>query len=173
MPDYSKAIIYTIRNKNDTSLIYVGSTTRRLEERFRSHKAIANTNRYPNHRLYSRMKDNIDDWYIQLHQDYPCNSKEELLKKEAEVIRAIATLNCSIPLRTDAEYCKEDRAKNPEKYRLKKKKYRETHKEYIKERAEIRWTCECGCEIRWVNKAKHFRTEKHKNFTEQNAKEKN
>ncbi len=38
MPDYSKAKIYTIRNRTDNTLIYVGSTVEKLSARFSKHK---------------------------------------------------------------------------------------------------------------------------------------
>ena len=39
MPDYSKSKIYTIRNRNDDSLIYVGATVQPLSVRFGGHKS--------------------------------------------------------------------------------------------------------------------------------------
>ena len=38
MPDYTKGKIYTIRNRIDDSLIYVGATTQPLYIRFSEHK---------------------------------------------------------------------------------------------------------------------------------------
>ena len=38
MPDYSKGLIYTIRNRNDDTKIYVGSTIQPLYKRFHQHK---------------------------------------------------------------------------------------------------------------------------------------
>ena len=39
---YKKGQIYTIRNKNDDKLIYVGSTIQTLYKRFADHKRRAN-----------------------------------------------------------------------------------------------------------------------------------
>ena len=38
MPDYSNGKIYTIRNRNDDTKIYVGSTSQPLYKRFHQHK---------------------------------------------------------------------------------------------------------------------------------------
>ena len=102
--NYTNGKIYTIKNKNDTSLIYVGSTIQTLEERFRQHKkdCIKKT-QYPNHKLYTRIED-WNDWYIELYENCSCNSKKELCKREGEIIREIGTLNRCIAGRTDKEY---------------------------------------------------------------------
>ena len=51
MPDYSKGKIYTIRNKNDPSLIYVGSTIQSLAKRLGEHR------RHSRHRKREKLKD--------------------------------------------------------------------------------------------------------------------
>ena len=37
--------------------------------------------------------EDINDWYIELYEEFPCNNNEELLKKEYEIMRKISTLN--------------------------------------------------------------------------------
>ncbi len=34
-----------------------------------------------------------DDWYIELYEEYPCENKLQLCKRENEIIRHIATIN--------------------------------------------------------------------------------
>jgi hypothetical protein len=53
-------------------------------------------------KLYDKMRevDCIDNWYIELHSYYPCNNKEELIKREGEVMREIATLNSIVGEKT-------------------------------------------------------------------------
>jgi hypothetical protein len=85
MPDYSKGKIYTIRCRNDTTLIYVGSTIQPLAKRWGQHKA--QCLKTPNYILYQAIDNDWDNWYIELYELYPCNCKEELLKKEGEMIR--------------------------------------------------------------------------------------
>jgi len=91
MPDYQKGKIYTIRNKNDINLIYVGSTCNKyLCNRFSNHKS--NSKTAPNNSFYKHITD-WNDWYIELYENFPCNDKNELTKREGEVIREIGTLN--------------------------------------------------------------------------------
>ena len=102
--DFSFAKIYTIRNRNNPDDVYVGSTTQSyLCQRMASHMQSFREGRKC--LLYQRMHDtDISDWYIELYEAYPCNSIDELLKREGEVIRQIATLNKNIAGRTDREW---------------------------------------------------------------------
>ena len=103
MPDYSKGKIYTIRNYDDIDLIYVGSTAQKLTDRFGQHKR--DCIKYPNLLLYSKVNNNWNNWYIELHENYPCITREELGRREGEVMRELkATLNKKIEGRTQKEY---------------------------------------------------------------------
>ena len=46
MPDYSKGQIYTIRNRNDDSKIYIGSTIQPLYKRLYTHKCYSKKEEY-------------------------------------------------------------------------------------------------------------------------------
>ena len=102
--DYSFAKIYTIQNRNSPDDVYVGSTTQTyLCQRWASHLQSFREGRKTF--LYQRMRDtDVSDWYIELYEAYPCSSIDELLKREGEIIRQIATLNKNIAGRTDKEY---------------------------------------------------------------------
>ncbi len=90
MPNYANSKIYSIRCYNDTSLVYVGSTTQKLSKRWGDHKHDWRTgNHFPFHKVIT----DINDWYIQLEEECPCENNEQLLKKEYEMIRKISTLN--------------------------------------------------------------------------------
>ena len=90
MRDYSKSKIYTVRCRNDHTLIYVGSTTQSLSKRWGNHKkALKAGEHLPFHKLI----EDINDWYIELHEEFPCNNNEELLKREGEIMRQLSTLN--------------------------------------------------------------------------------
>ena len=93
MPDYSQGKIYTIRCRDDNSLIYVGSTTQNLSQRLAGHKRLSTNLKYQNIKLYQTVNNDWDNWYIELYELCPCNCKTELDKREGEVIRNIATLN--------------------------------------------------------------------------------
>ncbi len=92
MPDNSKGQIYTIRNRNDDTLIYVGSTIQPLYKRFYYHKNDSRSDQYTNMKLYLDVNNDWTNWYIELYENYSCNSKTELEKREGEVIRLIGTL---------------------------------------------------------------------------------
>ena len=128
MSKYSKGKIYTIRCINDDSKIYVGSTIQPLCKRFSDHRTKSNKEKYKNIKLYQEVQD-WNDWYIELYENYNCNDKNELTKKEGEVIREIGTLNKVLPGRTQ----KERYETNKEKILEKRKEYYEDNKEKILE----------------------------------------
>ena len=53
----------------------------------------------PNICFYQHV-DDWNNWYIELFENFPCNSKEESNKKEGQVIREIGTINKQIAGRT-------------------------------------------------------------------------
>lgn len=138
MPDYKNGKIYTIRCKLDTSLIYVGSTTQKLCDRMTSHR----NNPHNGTHFYSHVKD-WNDWYIELYEDFPCERREQLVKREGEITRQIGTLNKNIAGRTRQEYrieeinkIKEYDERTKEHKKEYAKQYREKHDEKIKEYRE-------------------------------------
>ena len=104
MPDYSKGVIYTIRNKNDATKIYVGSTSQPLYKRFHQHKINCKKESNMNIKLYVEVANDWTNWYIELYENYSCNNKNELCKREGEVIREIGTLNNRIEGRDSKQY---------------------------------------------------------------------
>ena len=148
--DYSKGKIYLIRNKNNNDLIYVGSTIEKyLSTRFNKHKCHKSCSLYQ----YINNPDNNttwNDWYIELYEEFPCENKLQLCKKENEIIREKATINKigymtdEIKKQKDKEYrenhkeilaqkAKEYVEKNREKVLAKKAEYNEQNKEHKKE----------------------------------------
>ena len=127
---YKNGKIYTIRFINDNSLIYVGSTVQPLYKRFIGHKTDSKQPKNENILLYKNMNEtNINDWYIELFEDFPCDRKEQLSKREGEIIREIGTLNKRLEGRTQKEY----KEANKDKIKEKDKKYREENKDKKKE----------------------------------------
>jgi hypothetical protein len=135
MPDYSKGKIYTIRSHNDDKLIYVGSTIQPLSTRFGGHKR-DQKNKTSLSKYINNPENNTDwyQWYIELYENYPCNSKDELCKRENEIIREIATINQRGYYVDKKEWSKEYRSKNKEKISEYNDENRDkiaaTHKEY-------------------------------------------
>lgn len=178
MPDYSKGKIYTIRCRIDDSLIYVGSTVNTLTRRFTNHKGVSESRKCPIH--YKMEEMGFNNWYIELYELYPCNSKIELNKREGEIIRLIGTLNRNISGQSKDEYRKSDKGKevekkgrllyyknNQEQIREIHKLYRENNKDVIKERYcnnNIDITCECGSIIKKYKITVHRKSKKHLKF---------
>ncbi len=135
MPDYSKGRIYTIRCRSDNTLIYVGSTIATLSRRLSEHR---NASKTSNQKLYQSVNGNWDDWYIELYEVYPCENKEQLNKREGEIIRLIGNLNTIIAGRTNKEWYNDNKEIITTKQKIyyednkdKKKKYYEDNKEKI------------------------------------------
>ncbi len=120
MPDYSKGKIYTIRNRNDDTKIYVGSTIQSLAVRFGGHKKDSKTEECINRLLYIEVNNDWTNWYIELYENYSCNNREELLRREGEIIRLIGTLNSKIAGRDQKQY----RIDNADKIKEQRKQYR-------------------------------------------------
>ncbi len=129
MPDYKKGKIYTIRCFNDTSLVYVGSTTQTLSQRWTDHKKNCSVEKYQNVCLYKKMNElGKDNFYIELYDEYPSEDKNQLEKKEGEIARQIGTLNQRIAGRNHEEYLKEEK----EKVKQSQQKYRNKNQEEFK-----------------------------------------
>ena len=132
MTNFKNGKIYTIRNHQDPSLIYVGSTVQPLSHRWGNHKISAKTD--TERRLYKQINNNWNDWYITLEIEYPCENKEQLKKKEGEIIRQIGNLNHQIAGRTQKEWYEDNKdiiiEKTKEYYKENKDKLREQYKEY-------------------------------------------
>lgn len=176
MPDYKNGKIYTIRNKNDDKLIYVGSTCKKyLSDRMGNHRSHCKKN--PNALFYG-LVENWNDWYIELYENFPCESKNELTKREGEVIRDIGTLNkkragLNLPpiINSDkTEYQKEYYGKIIDKTKKSEqdKKYRQNNKKIIAEKKKEKITCECGSIVRKDDISKHHRTIKHQEWLKNN-----
>ena len=76
--------------------------------------------------LYQKMREtDINDWYIELYEDFQAERKEQLNKREGEIIREIATLNKRIEGRTPKEWI----VTNKNKLKQYNKDYYETNKE--------------------------------------------
>jgi hypothetical protein len=150
MPNYQDGKIYTIRCRNDNTLIYVGSTTMTLPRRIAEHRfASVNNN---SRKLYQSVNGEWDNWYIELYEVFPCENKQELNKREGEIIREIGTLNYEIAGRTRKEWAKD----NPDKVKLTAQRYHENHRE---ERLEVSRLYQQTHREELLEKKKKFREE--------------
>ena len=121
MPDYSKGKIYQIISPNHP-VPYIGSTTQALSQRMGGHMRKRNTT--------SRVVIEAGGAYIELIEEFPCQNKEQLNKREGEIIRGRECVNMMVPGRTPREYREENRDVLAERM----KQYHEANKEVITER---------------------------------------
>lgn len=105
MVNYQKGKIYAIRS-HQTDKVYIGSTTQVLSARLGSH---VREKKYYEDGIINYITSfemlEFDDYYIELLELCPCDSKEELHKREGEIIRT--TPNCVnkyIPGRTNKQW---------------------------------------------------------------------
>jgi hypothetical protein len=132
---YKRGKIYTIRCRDDNSSIYVGSTIDKLAKRMARHRKDKKCS------LYQIVDDDWDNWYIELYEDYPCDNKEQLRKREGEVIREIATINSNIAGRSRKDYYEEFRderlEKDKQRYQNNRDKILEHNKQYYQENRDM------------------------------------
>jgi len=145
MPNYANGKIYQIISPN-YPLPYIGSTTQLLCQRIGEHRKINK------HRCTSRIIIEAGDAYIELIENYPCDNKEQLNRREGEIIRERQCVNQKIPGRTILEY----RQDNPELIKSYKQKYRETHREEL--RAKSKEYCKRNSEIISARKSARYYT---------------
>ena len=137
MPDYQNGKIYKILNNVDDE-IYVGSTIEALGQRMSKHRY--SMKKRPHYKLYKHMHElDVENFYIELIENCPCNGVYELRAREGYYIREIGTLNKNVAGRTPRECVDIHYNKNIEKYKEYKKQYWDTHKDkYNEEKRKYR-----------------------------------
>lgn len=195
MVDYGKGKIYKIvvNNTEDEYRPYIGSTTKAyLSQRFVEHRK--DYKRYKDGKRNSVSsfilfdKYGIENCEIILIENYPCNSKDELMARERHWYDNIENCNKCKPIRLQSEmleiYKKSYRRElelHPDFYKqryqkkleqspdLCKEQYKRTlelHPNHKEERKQNKYNCECGSYIRVADKSKHNKTKKHINYIE-------
>lgn len=126
--DYNKGKIYVIRNHINDNL-YVGSTTQTLSKRLSYHKSDSQNKKY---KLYQAIDElGFENFYIELIENYPCDTKEQLTAREGYFIRLFGTFvngyNKNIAGRTLKEWFQD----NKDEIAKQAKQYYEENKEKI------------------------------------------
>lgn len=148
MPDYQKGKIYKLWSPSK-NLVYYGSTTETISRRLSKH--LTDLNRY-NNKTSTRYVNSFkilecEDYKIELVEEYPCNNRQQLCKKEGEYIKANECINYAIAGRTAEEYCEDNadkinnrriiwRANNADKVNERDKKWRNENIEKVRENAK-------------------------------------
>lgn len=138
MPDYQKGKIYQIVCY-ETNERYVGSTTQPLSKRLHEHTLKTKIG-YSSYDIITR-----GNYQIELIEEYPCDTKQQLNRKEGETIRRLrdegyTVVNKRLPGRTQQEYNKyywktEQGRKNLSKGAM---KWYNKNKETINEKLRLR-----------------------------------
>jgi hypothetical protein len=174
MPNYQNGKIYTIRS-HLTDEIYIGSTASCLSKNLNNH--ISECKRWKaGSAAYKSSYKIIEfgDAYIELLENYACADKNELNRRQGELIRT--TDNCVnryITGRTMKQY-----------YQDHKQDLNEKHKQYYKDTKKVtreknrlwsvansdklnqKFDCHCGGKYTHTNKRTHAKTKKHKFYEE-------
>lgn len=150
---YQRGQIYTIRS-HQTDQFYIGSTTQPLHKRLHSHrthyKLWSADNTKGKCSSYEIIKN--EDNYIELLEDFKCNSKKELNKREGQQIRFYREkcVNIQIAGQTQQEWYQDNKEAileqsrqhykvNKEAINQKQRKYYEANKEIFSEKARKRY----------------------------------
>ena len=184
MVNYGKSMIYKlVCNDVNISDCYVGSTTN-FYRRKQQHKFDCNNE---NRKIYNQYKyqfirsnGGFENWSMIIIENYACENKRQLEKRERYFIELLnTTLNSYTPFLTEEEkkeqkkeYDKEWNEKNKtEILEQKKKNYQnnkeqilEKRKEHYKKNKKEKYNCVCGSNIRLVEKKRHLKSTKHLDY---------
>ena len=197
MEKYQRGKVYKIIS-DDTDKIYIGSSceatlAHRLAKHKDKYKQWLKDNNRPYYTSYEILK--LQNYSIILIENYPCNSKDELISRERHYIELNKNnvVNKVMPFRTKQEwiednkdhisdYKKEWNKNNKDKRKNYNMKYKENNKEKIREKSkkyyddnkekfkikdiQKRYKCElCNIEMRDRSKYSHFKTQLHVNLS--------
>ena len=140
MLDWSQGKIYKMTC--ESGLVYIGSTVSSLNLRFSQHTTPKNdceTKHFINPK-------------IELIENFPCETKQELLWREREWFEKTDCVNKLRPITTSEE--------NRKLRRETGNKYREKNREIINEK----FNCDCSGRFTRANKARHLKTKLHKDY---------
>jgi predicted GIY-YIG superfamily endonuclease len=100
---YQKFVIYKIYQKSEPSMVYIGSSTNFKRRKSQHKKNISNRRskayHYPLYQ-YIRNQGGWENFDMVIYLDYPCNSKNEGLTKETEIIKLLnSPLNSMVSIK--------------------------------------------------------------------------
>ena len=149
MTKYDSGKIYKLIDTRDHSLLYIGSTCMSLCKRLWYHVSASIKKPAPIHIYINNEIQNWDLVTIELVENFPCNSKNELLQREQQYINELKpthnTIKAFLSIREKKEYDKE--YKQQDEYKIKKKEwdkeYRESNKEQLSQKYKDRYIENC------------------------------
>jgi hypothetical protein len=160
---------------DDINSCYVGSTAN-MKKRRTNHKSDCHNENSPqyNLKIYQTIRTNggWSNWKI-----VELATRDNITKRQAEQIEEEyrvelkGNLNMRRAFLTEEqqkedqkEYIKQYREDNKEKIAEQMKEYNEANKEKIKQQLNEKHNCPCGSRYTHVNKARHFRSQKHQKY---------
>ena len=175
---------------------YYGSTIQRLEARLRGHVGHYERKRRGNHShgevsVYALFdKYGVENRRIELVEDCPCNTKEELLMVEKHYIKNNPCLNKNVPLRKFKEWVEDNRddylnhkrgfyqehrheliqkaierrGRNREHYLEYMREYNAKNKERLSAMKAEKVVCECGSVVSKRHKTRHYTSDRHQQY---------
>jgi hypothetical protein len=170
---YQNGKIYKITGNG---LTYYGSTCDSLENRLRQHKySLVGYNKRQKGYCTSYEVITDENCIIELVEEFPCETKKDLGKREKHYIKNNECVNKALPTRSDAEYYQDNKEKLNENmrkyYEQNKKKIREHNDKYRDEHVERHK--EYQTEYRQSEKYKNYKKEYYEKKKDQwNAKQK-
>jgi hypothetical protein len=157
MVNYQNGKIYKICSDN-TDKVYIGSTcvkylSQRLQAHLEKYKEYINLNRY-NQKYSSFEILECGDYRIELIENHPCNSKDELHKREGYFIKELNSVNKNIAGRKRQQRYIEDK----DRILKQQKKYEKKNKEIISAKRSVKKECDiCGSFVSKRNMARHLK----------------
>ena len=179
MVNYSKGKIYKVEGLVG-DMCYIGSTTKEyLSQRMDQHRSAYRRWKATGERNYSVF--DIFEAYgfekcrIVLIELVPCESKDELLKRETHFIKTIECVNRCSSFQSKSElqdYTKQWYVDNKTKHNENSVIYYKAHAEHLKSyqkeynntHIKLKTTCECGSTYRKQDHKRHKETAKHINY---------
>ena len=148
-----------------TGLIYIGSTTKTLDQRLSKHKSdyqcyLTGTSHYIT--SFEIIKN--DNYYIKKIKSYNFENHNDLLKKERYWNEKYICVNKNRPIISKdekIEYFKEYYQENKIEKIFKQKEYYLKNKDKISVKQKECVLCVCGCNYRKNHKARHQKSTKH------------
>ncbi len=142
---------------NITGECYIGSTISEIRVRKNNHQSIVN-------KTCSNQIIDRGDYTFSVIETNSLGWGEELRKREQYYMdnteNVINKMKAYTELKGSA-YAKQYYHDNLERMREHARKSREKHKDKIKERAQVKMTCECGAVFCYGNKGRHLKSKAH------------
>ena len=172
MVNYNNGKIYKIEDLGG-EMCYIGSTTkdylskRMVEHRnkYKRWQTVVGATNFSVFNIFEKY--GLEGCRIVLVELCPCDSKDELLKREAYYITLLECVNKNHPIRPQGykkEYKLDYNINNKIAIQTQVKKYYTENKEYFQAISALKNTCVCGNTYRQYEKNRHEKTAKHINY---------